>query len=102
MKTIFGLKRDRLLAKISVFLIIAALIAGMVGCDGDGYTPSQNLEIRTWYDLDDVRDNLSGNHTLMTTLPVIRSWRAPQPMKEGAGIQLEYFLRAVFVDLLGL
>jgi len=92
MKTIFGLKRDRLLAKISVFLIIAALIAGMVGCDGDGYTPSQNLEIRTWYDLDDVRDNLSGNHTLMT----------PQPMKEGAGIQLEYFLRAVFVDLLGL
>jgi len=86
MKTIFGLKRDRLLAKISVFLIIAALIAGMVGCDGDGYTPSQNLEIRTWYDLDDVRDNLSGNHTLM----------------KGAGIQLEYFLRAVFVDLLGL
>jgi len=61
-------KLNRYLTRFSIFLIIAALIAGMVGCDGDGYTPSQNLEIRTWYDLDDVRDNLSGNHTLMNDL----------------------------------
>jgi hypothetical protein len=53
-------------ARVCVFLITAALITGMAGCDG--YTPSQNLEIRTWYDLDAVRDNLSGNHTLMNDL----------------------------------
>jgi hypothetical protein len=29
---------------------------------------SENLEIRTWYDLDAVRDNLAGNHTLMNDL----------------------------------
>jgi hypothetical protein len=70
MRTIFGSRKDRPLAKVCVFLIMAALIAGMVGCDGDGdgCTPSQNLEIRTWYDLDDVRDNLAGNHTLMNDL----------------------------------
>jgi hypothetical protein len=55
--------------KVSIFVITAALIVGMAGCDGDGYTPpSQNLEIRTWYDLDDVRDNLAGHHTLMNDL----------------------------------
>jgi hypothetical protein len=56
--------------RVSIFLIIAALIAGMVGCDGGGYNPppSQNLEIRNWYDLDAVRDNLAGNHTLMNDL----------------------------------
>jgi hypothetical protein len=51
--------------------MMVALIAGMVGCgDGGGYNPppSQNLEIRTWYDLDAVRDNLAGNHTLMNDL----------------------------------
>jgi len=71
MRTIFGSRRDRLLAKVCAFLIAAALIAGMAGCDGDGgYNPppSENLEIRTWYDLDDVRDNLAGNHTLMNNL----------------------------------
>ena len=47
----------------------AALIAGMVGCDGDGYTPpSQDLEIRDWYDLDAVRNNLDGHHTLMNDI----------------------------------
>jgi len=54
--------------RASVFLIMAALIVGMAGCPGDGYTPSQNLEIQTWYDLDDVRDNLDGDHTLMNDL----------------------------------
>ena len=58
--------------KVSIFLITAALIAGMAGCDGyppcPTPPPSQNLEIRTWYDLDDVRNNLAGNHTLMNDL----------------------------------
>ena len=39
-------------------------LAGMVGYG----PPSQNLEIWDWYDLDDIRDNLSGNHTLMNDL----------------------------------
>ena len=56
------------LVRVSILLIMAALIAGMAGCTGDGYTPSQNLEIRTWYDLDAIRDNLAGNHTLMNDL----------------------------------
>jgi len=57
-------KLDCYATKISIFLITAALIAGMAGC-----TPfSQNLEIRTWYDLDAVRDNLRGHHILMNNL----------------------------------
>jgi hypothetical protein len=64
-------KLNRYATGVGILLITAALIAGMVGCgDGGGYNPppSQNLEIRTWYDLDDVRDNLAGNHTLMNDL----------------------------------
>jgi hypothetical protein len=72
MKTILNSKRDRYLVRLSVFLIMAALIAGMAGCDGyppcPTPPPSQNLEIRTWYDLNAVRDNLAGNHTLMNDL----------------------------------
>ena len=60
-------KLNRYFIRTSIFLITAALIAGMGGCDG--YTPpSQDLEIRTWYDLDDVRDNLDGHHKLMNHL----------------------------------
>jgi The GLUG motif len=51
-------------ARVSIFLITAALIAGMVGCAHS----SQNLEIRTWYDLDAVRHNLGGHHILMNDL----------------------------------
>jgi len=60
------LKLNRYLTKLSVFLITAALVAGMAGCDG--CTPSQNLEIRDWYDLDAVRNNLGGHHILMNDL----------------------------------
>ncbi len=67
MKTIPSSRRDHHLVKVCVFLITAALIAGMVGCD-DYTPPSKDLEIRTWYDLDAVRDNLAGNHTLMNNL----------------------------------
>ena len=38
----------------------------MAGCDL--FFPSQNLEIRTWHDLDDIRNNLSGHYILMNDL----------------------------------
>ena len=65
------MKKRLLLTIISVLSITATSIIGMVGCGGGGNLPpcgSQNLEIRTWYDLDAVRDNLCGNHTLMNDL----------------------------------
>ena len=67
MKIILSWRRHHYVAKVSILLITVALIAGMVGC-GCTTTPSQNLEIRDWYDLDSVRDNLAGNHTLMDDL----------------------------------
>ena len=71
MKTIFGSRKDHYPIRLSVFLIMAALIAGMVGCDGDdGYNPppTQNLKIRNWSDLDAVRGNLTGSYVLMNDL----------------------------------
>jgi hypothetical protein len=71
MRTIFGSRRAHYLAKVSIFLITAVLVAGMAGCDGDGgYNPpsAQNLEIRTWSDLDAVRNNLDGSYILMNDL----------------------------------
>ncbi len=51
--------------RLGIFLITVALIAGMAGC----FSPrSQDLEIRTWYDLDAIRNNLSGHHILMNDL----------------------------------
>jgi hypothetical protein len=67
MKRILSSKRDHYLARVSIFLITVALIAGMVGCVY-APPPSQNLEIRTWYDLDAVRDNLGGSYLLMNDL----------------------------------
>ena len=64
MKTIFSSRRRHYLARVSIFFILVALIVGMAGCA----PPSEDLEIQTWYDLDAVRHNLSGNHTLMNDL----------------------------------
>ncbi|MFO7773865.1 MAG: GLUG motif-containing protein [Dehalococcoidia bacterium] len=55
--------------RVGICLIVAVLIAGMMGCPADpDPTPSLDLEIRTWYDLDAIRDNLSGHHRLMNNL----------------------------------
>ena len=52
--------------RLGILLITVALIAGMAGC---GLFPtSQNLEIRTWNDLDAVRDNLGSSYILMNNL----------------------------------
>jgi len=68
MKTILSWRRYHYRPIVSVFLIMLTmitLIAGMVGC---GPTSSQNLEIRTWYDLDAIRDNLDGDYILINNL----------------------------------
>jgi hypothetical protein len=74
MKIIRVGRKGSYLTAFAVFLTTAALIAGVVGCDGyggyAGYDPAttQNLEIRTWSDLDAVRDNVDGDHILMNDL----------------------------------
>ena len=54
-------------ARVGILLIEAALIAGMAGCDYNP-PPTRNLEIRTWYDLDAVRDDLGASYILMNDL----------------------------------
>jgi hypothetical protein len=49
-------------ARVSIFLITVALIVGMAGCG------PICIEIHDWYDLDAIRDNLGGHHTLMNDL----------------------------------
>jgi hypothetical protein len=52
------------MARVSIFLITVALIAGMVGC-GDT-TPT--VEIRDWHDLDAIRYDLGKSYRLMNDL----------------------------------
>jgi hypothetical protein len=74
MKTIRASRRIDYLAIFGIFLVTAALIAGTAGCGPGSYPPcptplpSQNLEIRDWYDFAAVSSNLSGNHTLVNDL----------------------------------
>ena len=71
MKKIPSWRGSNYLTRFGVFLVMAVLITVIPcsygGC-GDDTPPSQNLEIRTWYDLNAVRENMSGNHTLMNDL----------------------------------
>ncbi len=63
---ILGPRRHYCWARISILLLMIALVVGMQGCLFP--RASRNLEIRTWYDLDAIRDNLSGHHVLMNDL----------------------------------
>jgi hypothetical protein len=63
---VLGSRRHYYVARIGILLVMIALIAGMEGCLFPPAT--RNLEIRTWYDLDAIRDNLGGHHTLMNDL----------------------------------
>jgi len=61
-----GSRRYYYVTRIGILLIVIALIAGMGGCL---FGPSsRDLQIRTWYDLNAIRDNLSGHHVLMNDL----------------------------------
>ncbi|MFU8796750.1 MAG: GLUG motif-containing protein [Dehalococcoidia bacterium] len=67
----FRFGRRRYLKTVGVLLLAVALVAGMTGCAPRPVPypgPSLDLEIRTWYDLDAVRENLAGNHRLMNSL----------------------------------
>jgi hypothetical protein len=70
MEIITASKKHHYLATVSILLVTVVLISGISGCNDHPTPPcgSQNLEIMTWYDLDAVRDNLCGNHTLMNDL----------------------------------
>jgi hypothetical protein len=48
-----------------IFLMTVALVLGIAGCFP---SRSRDLEIRTWYDLEEIRNNLSGHHVLMNDL----------------------------------
>jgi hypothetical protein len=71
MKITASWRSSNQVVRLGVFLLVAVLITGIPcsygGC-GDDNHPSQNVEIRTWYDLNAVRSNLAGNHTLMNDL----------------------------------
>jgi len=51
--------------RLSILLVTIALIAGLGGCS---LFPSRSIEIRTWHDLDAVRNNLRGHYILMNDL----------------------------------
>jgi hypothetical protein len=54
------------MAKVSLFLVTIALLAGMVGCE-PGPAP-QSPEIRDWHDLNAIRGDLGGHYVLMNDL----------------------------------
>ena len=62
MKTMLSMKKCHCLRIVVIFAAILALMAGMVACEEQ---PTTTSEIWDWYDLDAVRDNLSGSHVLM-------------------------------------
>jgi hypothetical protein len=72
--------------RLSLFLVMIALIAGMEGCIFGN--SSQTVEIRTWYDLESIRNNLSGDYILMNDLDsTIAGYEelASQTANEGTG-----------------
>ena len=67
MKAIFRSWKLHYAAATSISLIMltmVALVVGMVGCDA----PTAGVQIRDWYDLDTVRDNVDGEFLLMNDL----------------------------------
>jgi hypothetical protein len=54
--------------KFSIFLVMVALIVGMVGCWGASPPSETHTPIWDWNDLDAIRDNLGGSYILMTDL----------------------------------
>jgi len=74
MRRATGLRMSSYVRVAGIVLIVAALATPVTGCVFFRYRPipdpgpSLDLEIRTWHDLDAVRDNLAGHHRLMNDL----------------------------------
>jgi hypothetical protein len=66
------LDRGRHMKRFGICIVLLAVVTGLAGCGVPAPIPypgpSLDLEIRTWYDLDAVRDNLAGHHRLMNSL----------------------------------
>ena len=68
-RMISGSSRHRYVNRVSTFLIVAALIAAIVGCDGNGpYPYSYYIKIYYCIYLDSIRDNLVAKYVLMNDL----------------------------------
>jgi hypothetical protein len=65
MERIFGTASYGCLTRLGILLAMLALAGGAIGCFS---TPSQDLEIRDWNDLNAIRNNLTGHHILMNDL----------------------------------
>ena len=68
MKALFSPRGYSLAKMLCVLFLVATVAIGMIGCNGDDVDPPVDLEIRNWNDLDEVRNNLGGNHRLMNHL----------------------------------
>ena len=110
MKTTTSSRIQRYLIRTAILLIMVALIVGTAGFDGARgsllrppyqNSPPQNLEIWTWYDLDAVRSNLGGNHTLMNDLDFTTAGYdelASRTANEGRGWDPIGFVETIFWD----
>ena len=67
MKTIFRSARHHYMAGLSIFLVVATLMAGLAGCGGS--RPAVNaIEIRDWYDLSAIANNMTADYVLENDL----------------------------------
>jgi hypothetical protein len=104
MKIILISRRLHYVARVSILLIAVALVGGMTGC-GD---ITQNLEIRTWYNLNAVRDNLGGSYILMNDLdsttpgyeelagPMANGGRGWEPISYEGGDEISFHFKGTF------
>jgi len=63
MEIVHGLIKHNYFVWPLIFLIAITLLAGMIGCES-----VPDLEIRNWYDLYEIKDNLSGHYLLVNDL----------------------------------
>lgn len=66
MKAIFRSTRHHYMAGLSIFLVVATLMAGLVGCRSRPAVDA--IEIRDWYDLSAIGNNMSADYVLENDL----------------------------------
>ena len=65
MKRALHSNKHRCVRGLAILLIMAILVAGVPGCRSSFTDP---IEIRTWYDLHDIREDMTVNYVLMNDL----------------------------------